>query len=266
MDFTSAPKRDKPIVVAVTGLTGSVLELHGFLEFHDWPAYERWLNSPEQWVAGFDFPFGLPEAFVARHGLGADWTELVESCAERGKEWFRETAMHAFMSPLRSTENRRRTDKTAQSSSPLKTKANPPVGLMYYEGSWRLRNADIWLPGLKSGYSKRIGLEAYPGLLAIRLGERHYKNDTPANTDQRQAARQRIVGHLVNPTGELKHWIPYPVKPIGRALREQLMHASGDWLDALLCAVQASWGHQRRNENFGLPRTFPRVEGWIVSA
>ena len=266
IDFTSAPKRDKPIVVAVTEQSGSTLDLQEFLEFHDWPAYERWLSTPGKWVAGFDFPFGLPEAFVTRHKLGTEWVELVERCAGKGKEWFRETAMQAFMSARKVSDKKRRTDETARSHSPLKTKVNPPVGLMYYEGAWRLRGAEAWLPGLKDGPPDRVGLEAYPGLLVSRLGERFYKNDKPTGSNQLREARQRIMEKLVDPDRELMNWIPCPVRLVGRGLDEQLLHPSGDWLDALLCAVQASWGYHRRDENFGLPRAFPRVEGWIVSA
>jgi len=44
------------------------------------------------------------------------------------------------------------------------------------------------------------------------------------------------------------------------------MDATGDWLDAALCAMQAVWGWQRRERNFGLPGTIDACEGWIVSA
>jgi hypothetical protein len=42
--------------------------------------------------------------------------------------------------------------------------------------------------------------------------------------------------------------------------------ASGDRLDATLCAMQAawSWQRQRRRRNFGLPRDMDPLEGWIV--
>jgi hypothetical protein len=43
----------------------------------------------------------------------------------------------------------------------------------------------------------------------------------------------------------------------------------GDALDAVLCAVQAAWGHEARLQGsrlFGLPPKMDPLEGWIVSA
>jgi hypothetical protein len=36
-------------------------------------------------------------------------------------------------------------------------------------------------------------------------------------------------------------------------------------LDAVLCAVLAAWGWQRRDANYGLP-AHDALEGWIVGA
>lgn len=266
VDFTSAPRREKPIVVAVGKYRRDVLEIEEFLQFSDWPAYEQWIASPGEWIAGFDFPFGLPEAFVARQGLGEEWEAVVSQVVFRGKEWFRDTAMQAFMAARTAKDKHRRTDETAGSHSPLKTRTNPPVGLMFYEGAWRLRRAQALLPGLAEGPAHRVALEAYPGLLANRLGERYYKNDTPASAAHRELARLRLIERLLEPDGDAASWIPCPVRIMRRESRDMLLHSSGDWLDAVLCAVQASWACRRRNENFGLPASIPHVEGWIVSA
>jgi len=62
-------------------------------------------------------------------------------------------------------------------------------------------------------------------------------------------------------------------KPLGIRLDasrriEQLAleDGSGDTLDALICAVQAAWGWQRRDSTYGLPAHVPAGEGWIVTA
>jgi hypothetical protein len=41
---------------------------------------------------------------------------------------------------------------------------------------------------------------------------------------------------------------------------------SGDRLDAVLAAMQATWCWRRRARNFGLPRGVDPLEGWIAMA
>ena len=89
-----------------------------------------------------------------------------------------------------------------------------------------------------------------------------YKSDTRSeHTPARKAARRSIVQALK--TG----------KPLGirldasRAIEKRTLEdGSGDTLDAVICAVQAAWGWQRRNSNYGLPAHAPSGEGWIVTA
>jgi len=38
----------------------------------------------------------------------------------------------------------------------------------------------------------------------------------------------------------------------------------GDWLDAILCAVQAGWAYSQRFNNFGVPCDCDINEGWII--
>ena len=69
----------------------------------------------------------------------------------------------------------------------------------------------------------------------------------------RRAVRKRIVTAL-------------PVRT-STTIRQQLLDdASGDSVDAVICAVQAAWGWRRRRRNFGLPEGVESCEGWIVSA
>jgi hypothetical protein len=39
---------------------------------------------------------------------------------------------------------------------------------------------------------------------------------------------------------------------------------SADALDSLLCAVQAAWAHERRDEGYGVPSECDPDEGWIL--
>jgi hypothetical protein len=81
------------------------------------------------------------------------------------------------------------------STSPLQTRY-VPVGKMYFEGMKRLVDADVSLPGLRTGRADAIALEAYPGLLAGEiLGRRSYKSETDA-TPERLIARLDLIDAL----------------------------------------------------------------------
>jgi predicted RNase H-like nuclease len=110
-----------------------------------------------------------------------------------------------------------------------------------------------------------VALEAYPGFAVRRLfsgqGRLSYKNDAPSKqTPARADMRQRIVQTLVNEglKGMRLHGE-------ARLVDSLVQDGSGDRLDAVLCALQAAWGWQRRTSNFGLPESMDPVEGWIVS-
>jgi hypothetical protein len=126
---------------------------------------------------------------------------------------------------------------------------------MFHEGAPRLAEAGVHVPGLCEGDRSRIALEAYPGLFARRvLGNVSYKNDRKAKqTAARSAARKELLREI-------------PVKTSADIRRQLAGDASGDSLDAVICALQAVWGWRRRARNFGLPDRIESCEGWIVSA
>jgi hypothetical protein len=139
---------------------------------------------------------------------------------------------------------------------------NPPVALMFLEGVPRLLDAAVSMPGLCIGDSRRIALEAYPGFTARGICRDSYKNDAAAlQTPARRRARQCIVDCLVSSSS------PFGFALQGRrALLASLVRdASGDRLDAVLCAMQAAWAWRRRARNYGLPRDFDPLEGWIAT-
>jgi hypothetical protein len=260
IDFTSAPSRKKPIVVAVATKDSANLVLEDFLEFSDWPAYDLWLSEPNTWVGGFDFPFGLPRNFVLSQGWPVQWVQMVEACVRGGKNRFAEIAMAAFKGAKVDSDKHRVTDLVAKSHSPLKTKTNPPVGLMFYEGASRIAAHRLHVPGLRETGSEKVALEAFPGLLVSQLGERYYKNDTTRSAVKNANARERIVAKLLSgcsPTATA-------LKLGRRRLRDPLFDPSGDWLDAVICAIQAAWASGR--PHYGVPEDVPSCEGWIVSA
>src|SRR5512147_3266179 len=89
VDFTSRPRIRKPIVVASGRVDRNAFCLGAFEEFSGWEDFESWLRRPGPWIAGFDFPFGLPREAVVDLGWPRQWSQLVMHCRNRGREGFR---------------------------------------------------------------------------------------------------------------------------------------------------------------------------------
>lgn len=265
VDFTSAPRRAKPISVARARLQ-KVGERDCVLvdtvdTLADFTAFERLLEEPGPWVGGFDFPFGLPREAVEALGWPCDWRALAAYCGGLARADLR-AALDAYRQsrPWGRRYAHRAGDRAAGSHSPLKL-VNPPVALMFAEGASRLARAGLRVPGLADGDAQRVAVEAYPGFVARSITRSSYKSDTRAKqTPARAQARIAILGALVR--GE---------HPLGLALQlpdavraAVLADGSGDPLDAVICALQAGWAAVRAGEGFGLPAGIDPVEGWIV--
>ena len=264
VDFTCAPRRAKPITVASGILARSVLRLEAIEALGSFAEFEAFLARPGPWLGGFDFPFSLPRELVSDLGWPPEWLALVGHCSRMSRIELR-AALDAYRA-MRSPGSKyvhRATDTPAGSSSPMKL-VNPPVALMFHEGAPRLAAADICLPGLRPNASSRIGLEAYPGLLARKqLGIRaSYKSDTRSeHTPARRQARAQIMRALKRgePLGV--------VLGLAKRLETQVLEdGTGDLLDAVICAVQAAWAWRKRRTNYGLPVDAPAGEGWILTA
>jgi len=262
VDFTSTPRKAKPIVVAHGRMQARGFHLEALEALVDFEAFERFLLRPGPWIGGFDFPFGLPRELLADLLWPRDWGRLIAFCAALSRRELRGVldGYRATRPPGRKYAHRA-TDGPAASSSPMKL-VNPPVALMFHEGAPRLAAAGLHLPGLATGDRGRVALEAYPGLLARSITRASYKNDArDKQTPARRAARRAIVAALQAGAPRLGLRLSF-ARP---ALRRRLIDdASGDALDAVLCALQAAWAVTQ--PSYGLPPRVPRGEGWIVSA
>lgn len=253
VDFTSAPGARKAITVARCRLSGARLRLEAIEQLRSFERFEMLLAEPGPWVGGFDFPFGLPRELVRDLGWPGEWRALVEFCAAMSRpKWRAILERYRAARPAGRKYAHRMTDIPAGSSSPMKL-VNPPVALMFHEGAPRLARAGVHVPGLAEGDRRRIALEAYPALAARAIvGRASYKSDA-RDTPARRAARRRIVAALA-------------FEASARLERRLVEDASGDALDALLCALQAARAWRRRAANYGLPRRVDPVEGWIAGA
>ena len=270
-DFSSSPTKRKPIVVALGSLKQGRVQLQELLRFETLDAWAQWIAKPADWVGGFDLPFGLPRELVETLKWPTDWLACMGHYASLSRDDIRQQfKVFCDARPVGHKFAHRQTDGPAGSSPSMKW-VNPPVAFMMHAGVPRLIAAGVTLPGMyapppvTSGF-KRIGLEAYPGLLARELiDNQSYKSDDKAKqTPERLIARKQLLQAL-------------EVGQTRLGLRLKLTHAqhdslvadaSGDSLDAVLCMVQAAWAfaqHSVGHGCYGLP-LFDSLEGWIVSA
>jgi hypothetical protein len=261
VDFTSTPRRVKPITIALGRLSGMLLDVDDVESYADWTSYENWLAQPGQWIGAFDFPFGLSRELVDHLGWPQTWAELVLHCATLPRAELRAT-FKAFCDarPVGNKFAHRVTDGPAGSSPSMKW-VNPPVAYMFHEGTRRLLHAGVTVFGLHAGDPQRIALEGYPGLIARAVTRASYKSDERAKqTPERRAAREAIVCSLESGT----HPLGVTVR-MKKNLRQRLIaDGTADWLDAVLCAVAAAWA--ARQPNYGLPLEMDPVEGWTAGA
>ncbi len=262
VDFTSRPGNRKSITVASGGGTRRGFRLDAVNEIRSWSDFESWLRHPGPWIAGFDFPFGLPREAVLDLDWPRKWPQLVNFCRRLGRDEFR-MALDRYRE-TRPTGNRyahRATDHPAKSHSPLKL-VNPPVGLMFLEGAPRLLDAGLHIPGLHKGDPMRIAFEAYPGYTARDMAKGSYKNDATAKqTPARRRVRKAMVAAMTGNPNPLGLTLTGPAQLLNSLVED----ARGDRLDAVLCAMQATWAWQRRDDHHGLPQRIDSLEGWIAT-
>lgn len=269
-DFTSAPTRRKPIVLAVGRAERGRVVLDAIERFESLDAWTERLRAPGPWVGGFDLPFGLPRELVQALGWPEDWRACMAHYAAMPRAAIR-AAFAAFCQsrPVGGKFAHRATDGPAGSSPSMKW-VNPPVAFMMHAGVPRLIAAGAHLPGLLDGDPQRVALEAYPGLLARSvLGTTSYKSDDRAKqTGERLIARKTLINALENGQAPLLQAAGLRLR-LTHAQRDDLADdASGDRLDAVLCLLQAAWALQRHragDARWGLP-AFDPLEGWIVGS
>lgn len=269
-DFTSAPSRRKPVTLAVGRVDRARVCLDAVERFDTLEAWSRRVSAPGEWVGGFDLPFGLPRELVVALGWPTEWAACMSHFAAMSRAEIRD----AFVSfcaarPVGGKFAHRATDGPAGSSPSMKW-VNPPVAYMMHAGVPRLMGAGVTLPGLWPGDGTRVGLEAYPGLLARSvLGATSYKSDDKARqTPDRLIARKTLINALENGQAPLLAACGLRLR-LTHGQRDALADdASGDTLDAVLCLLQAAWArhqHEAGHPRWGLP-AFDPLEGWIVSA
>jgi hypothetical protein len=155
----------------------------------------------------------------------------------------------------------RQTDLLAGSCSPMML-YGVPVGRMFFQGAPRLLASGVSVIPCHGTRSDRVAVEAYPALVARRwIGKRGYKTDNKRKqTPEKAAARQEVMDGL---RSECRKQYGFALDLTGDQAAACVSDASGDRLDAVLCAVQAAWAFTERPE-YGVPPDCDPLEGWIV--
>ena len=264
-DFSSSPTRRKPIVLAWGRSQGARVHLERLQRCDSLTDWGQVMAQEAEWVGGFDLPFGLPRELVAQLHWPQTWRACMDHYASLDRAQIRAT-FKAFCDarPVGQKFAHRATDGPAGSSPSMKW-VNPPVAFMLHAGVPVLIQAGVHFPGLHAGDTRRVALEAYPGLLARAvLGGRSYKSDDRAKqTPERLIARKDLI-HAMEMGQALEMRLV-----LSHAQRDALVQdASADSLDAVLCLLQAGWAAHRRAKGdalCGLPAQLDPLEGWIVT-
>jgi len=260
IDFTSAPRRAKPITCASCTLQDDRLTLDGLEAYDDFAGFEQLLHRPAPWVGGFDFPFGQPRELIAALGLPQDWAECSNAVATMTADtWRAQLSGFRATRPAGGKEPPRCTDRLTGAQSAMKA-VNPPVALMYRAGAPRLAAAGLSIPPCRPSADRRIAIETYPGLLARALiGRAPYKSDSRAQqTAARAANRHALIAAL---SDGLPALLGLQLRCSDAQLHALQADASGDRLDALLCAIHAAWAW--RQPALAMPADADPLEGWI---
>jgi hypothetical protein len=259
IDFTSRPRRGKPITCLSCILDGNVLRADCLQEWPNFGDFESALATAGPWIAGIDLPFGQPRKFIEGIGWPRRWADYVGHAHRLGRDGFR-LSLDSYRAnrPQGDREHRRKTDVAAGSISPQKL-YGVPVALMFFEGAPRLIEARVTIPGLQTGAGDRIVVEAYPGILARKLiGRQSYKSDSKnKQTNDQRTVRYNLMDQIL--AGELAEY-GLQVKASASLADDP----TGDQLDALLCAIQAAWSYTQRSCGFGAPINLDPDEGWIA--
>ena len=263
LDFTSAPSRQKPLIVLGCRLEDDTLRVEDSETLTNFGGFEDFLSWPGPWVCGMDFPFGQPKSLVAALGWPEGWEGYVGEVGGLSKVDF-EDAIRADMAtrPPGSKWRYRLADRRSGSSSAMML-FRVPVGKMFYQGAPRLLASGVRVEPCRRNGDARVAVEAYPAVVARRfLGRTAYKRDAVPDKPERKSARETLVTGLASQT--LKQVYGFTVE-MGDHWREEFVaDPSADALDSLLCAIQAAWAYLERDESYGVPPECDTDEGWIV--
>ena len=273
VDFTSAPSKTKPIVCAIANLQTQptsgdfrLLTIEGFERFINLEIFMDFLRRSPLWIAGVDFPLGLPRRLIENLRWGT-WQEYVQRVGQMTKQEFVETLnQYRQGRAMGDREHLRETDRLRGAISPMKV-YGVPVGKMFFAGAPPMLQAGFSILPCHRTEDPRLVFEVYPAMVARALiGRQSYKSDTrQKQTSAMSDLRQQMinawrVSHRPETIGmHTKYGLCLELSD--RLADQCIEDASGDTIDAVFASIQAAWSWQQ--PNFGIPESCDRLEGWI---
>ena len=267
LDFTSSPSPRKPITCAKGILRKNrSLVIKDISTFDDFSKFEAFLNSKGPWIAGFDFPFGMPAEFIYELKIKSNWELYVYMISKWKIKQF-ENKVKSFKKSrtIGRKEPNRMTDFLARAKSPLK-QVNPPLIKMFFQGAPRLLKSSISIIPCRTTNDNRMALETYPAQLA-RIFAGSYKNEgNKGNLSNFKKAREKIINGITSANMTKKLGLRVQINKNFKLLA--IRDGKGDILDAILCTVQAAWFWEKRETKCELfPHKIDKIialEGWIA--
>jgi len=262
IDFTSAPSRRKPITVATGKLADGILHIQSVRGLPSFEKFEAEIGEPGPWIAGIDFPFGQPAKLIKELGWKPSWKAYVSDVGSMDKRDF-ESAIRSYFArkPQGEKQPKRTTDKKARAIPPMRLDFQP-VGKMFFQGAPRILRSRASIVPCAPSIDSKVIVETYPALVAQALaGTRSYKSDDKLKqTSKHWNSRAEIINWL----GANRCTKTYGfVVDLEQSDRQRLIEdPTADFLDAVLCAVQAAWACSQ--PNYGIPDSCDPLEGWIV--
>jgi len=159
VDFSSAPSRRKPIMIAEGNvdaqaegnLRGVVarpqLRWHNLVACSDWHSFASYLRRPGPRLGAFDLPFGLPRDLLCAWGWDHLDHRAISARFAQGDRagWIAQLKSFCAARPPGQKFAHRACDLPVGSSPSMKW-VNPPVVFMYREGFARILEAGWLLP------------------------------------------------------------------------------------------------------------------------
>lgn len=264
LDFTSAPGPRKPITCAVGQYQDGILALTTCRYLTDFGQFERFLGEDGPWMAGMDFPFGQPRKLIENLDWPRDWSTYVAQVGrlESVEQFAQLLKRYQADRPTGDKQHLRRIDVLARSRSPMMM-VRVPVGRMFFQGAPRLLASKANLPPHRPTSDCRTVVETYPAAVARRwIGSASYKqDDRRKQTDAHRQARRQILEGIKS---ECPRFYGFELVLDDGLADDCLADPTADTLDAVLCALPATWSWNQRTRHWGIPADCDPVEGWIV--
>jgi hypothetical protein len=262
IDFTSAPRPSKPITCAECILDGSDLYVEKLEFWSDFMGFESSLTESRSCVTAIDAPFGQPRRLVRALGWPTVWEDYVGLVGKMSKPAFEKTIRdYCGRQPPGDKHHLRRTDTLARACSPMML-YGVPVGKMFFEAAPRIAQSSVSVLPCRPTNSQQRAVEAYPALLVRRLiGNTSYKGDDKKHCNSRNRQRATLVD--LCQSNAIEEAFDIRVLMDGKLALRLKEDASGDSLDAILCAIQVA-SAAKKAAQLGIPADADPLEGWIV--